>query len=509
MTAVRHLGQVHRRGRQGRAVGRAQTHDLDARAHDALDRLAARARELRLRLRSASSATSACPRSPAAPTSSPASSLRQPDRAGRGAARSSARGLGMAVEVFDERRAQPVAAQKGELVCTAPFPSMPVGFWNDPGRREATAPPISRRYPGVWCHGDYVELTEHDGVIIYGRSDAVLNPGGVRIGTAEIYRQVEQLDGGRREPRRSAQDWERRRARRAVRAPARRPRARRRRSSERIRRHIRDNTTPRHVPAQDRCRSPTSRAPRAARSSSSRCATSCTAGRSAIRLAPTPALALFAGRPELALSAPLWLAVHGGAGSAPAAEEEAVVGTNCAPRSRTRSSPVIARSRAAATRAGRGGGCRARARGLPWLNAGRGSVLCATGGGRDGRRRDGRRPRAPPPARSPACAACEPEDCWRRAPVLERSPHVLLAGTARIGSRASRAWRARRRKLRHRASPPAAGALAPSRSGAAARPTGGGTVGAVARDAQSHLAAATSTGEALAESSRAASRTAR
>ena len=73
-----------------------------------------------------------------------------------------------------------------------PFPSMPIGFWNDPDGRKYHAA-YFERFPGVWTHGDYCELTEHDGVIIYGRSDAVLNPGGVRIGTAEIYRQVEQL----------------------------------------------------------------------------------------------------------------------------------------------------------------------------------------------------------------------------------------------------------------------------------------------------------------------------
>ena len=103
-----------------------------------------------------------------------------------------ARGLGMKVEVFDED-GKPVRGEKGELVCTAPFPSMPIGFWNDPdGARYRAA--YFERFPGVWCHGDLAELTEHDGVVIYGRSDAVLNPGGVRIGTAEIYRQVEQLD---------------------------------------------------------------------------------------------------------------------------------------------------------------------------------------------------------------------------------------------------------------------------------------------------------------------------
>jgi acetoacetyl-CoA synthetase len=103
-----------------------------------------------------------------------------------------ARGLGMAVEVFDEEGNALGPGQKGELVCTRPFPSMPVGFWNDPdGSRYRAA--YFERYPGVWWHGDFIEITEHDGVIIYGRSDATLNPGGVRIGTAEIYRQVEKL----------------------------------------------------------------------------------------------------------------------------------------------------------------------------------------------------------------------------------------------------------------------------------------------------------------------------
>jgi acetoacetyl-CoA synthetase len=102
------------------------------------------------------------------------------------------RALGLAVDTFDER-GKPVRGVKGELVCTKPFPSMPVGFWNDPDGKKYRAAYFDR-FPNVWCHGDYVELTEHDGMVIYGRSDAVLNPGGVRIGTAEIYRQVEQLD---------------------------------------------------------------------------------------------------------------------------------------------------------------------------------------------------------------------------------------------------------------------------------------------------------------------------
>ena len=98
----------------------------------------------------------------------------------------------MRVDVFDAA-GRPVRGAKGELVCTMPFPSMPVGFWNDPDGRKYHAAYFDK-FPGVWCHGDYVELTNHDGMIIYGRSDAVLNPGGVRIGTAEIYRQVEQLE---------------------------------------------------------------------------------------------------------------------------------------------------------------------------------------------------------------------------------------------------------------------------------------------------------------------------
>ena len=101
------------------------------------------------------------------------------------------RGLAMRVEVWNDE-GQPVKGEKGELVCTAPFPCMPIYFWNDEDGAKYRAA-YFERFPGVWCHGDYVELTEHDGLIIYGRSDAVLNPGGVRIGTAEIYRQVEQL----------------------------------------------------------------------------------------------------------------------------------------------------------------------------------------------------------------------------------------------------------------------------------------------------------------------------
>lgn len=155
------------------------------------------------------------------------------------------RALGMRVEVFDEH-GRAVRGKKGELVCTMPFPSMPLGFWNDPDGRKYHAA-YFERFPGVWTHGDFVELTEHDGVIIFGRSDAVLNPGGVRIGTAEIYRQVEQVPDVL-ESLVIGQQWEGdERVVLFVKLrdgltldPA---------LIEAIRAHIRRNTTPRHVPA--------------------------------------------------------------------------------------------------------------------------------------------------------------------------------------------------------------------------------------------------------------------
>ena len=99
--------------------------------------------------------------------------------------------MGMAVDVYDEH-GHAVRGEKGELVCVKPFPSMPVMFWNDPdGSKYHNA--YFARFPGIWCHGDFAEITPHDGMIIHGRSDATLNPGGVRIGTAEIYAQVEQV----------------------------------------------------------------------------------------------------------------------------------------------------------------------------------------------------------------------------------------------------------------------------------------------------------------------------
>ena len=156
-----------------------------------------------------------------------------------------ARGLGMAVDVFDDG-GRPVRGTKGELVCAGPFPSMPLGFWGDAeGRRYRAA--YFERFPGVWCHGDYAEVTAHDGIVIHGRSDAILNPGGVRIGTAEIYRQVEQLDEIV-ESLAVGQQWER--DERVVLF------VRLREGLEldealvaRIKDQIRRNTTPRHVPA--------------------------------------------------------------------------------------------------------------------------------------------------------------------------------------------------------------------------------------------------------------------
>ena len=153
--------------------------------------------------------------------------------------------LGMAVEVFDDD-GKPVRGQKGELVCTRPFPSMPVGFWDDPGDARYRAA-YFETYPNIWRHGDYVELTEHNGIVIYGRSDATLNPGGVRIGTAEIYRQVEQLPEVE-EAIVVGQDWDGDvRVVLFVRLAA--GRALDEDLIKRIKTRIREGCTPRHVPA--------------------------------------------------------------------------------------------------------------------------------------------------------------------------------------------------------------------------------------------------------------------
>ena len=154
--------------------------------------------------------------------------------------------LGMQVEVFDDEGRPLPAGKPGELVCTAPFPSMPVGFWNDPdGAKYRGA--YFERFPGVWRHGDWVEHTAHGGLIVHGRSDAVLNPGGVRIGTAEIYRQVEQLDEVE-EGIVIGQDWEG--DVRVVLFVRLRPGLGLDDAlADRIRRQIRRHATPRHVPA--------------------------------------------------------------------------------------------------------------------------------------------------------------------------------------------------------------------------------------------------------------------
>jgi acetoacetyl-CoA synthetase len=155
------------------------------------------------------------------------------------------RGLGMKVEVWNDA-GRPVTGEKGELVCAAPFPSMPVGFWNDAaGSRYRAA--YFERFPGAWHHGDYALLTPRGGLVILGRSDAVLNPGGVRIGTAEIYRQVEQLPEVQESVVVGQEVGHDVRVVLFVRL--REGLVLDEALRERIRRQIRANTTPRHVPA--------------------------------------------------------------------------------------------------------------------------------------------------------------------------------------------------------------------------------------------------------------------
>ncbi len=155
------------------------------------------------------------------------------------------KGLGMDVQVWNEA-GQPVIAEKGELVCTHHFPSMPVGFWKDAdGEKFLSA--YFDTFPGVWAHGDYAEITEHDGLVIHGRSDAVLNPGGVRIGTAEIYRQVEKV-GEVMESIAIGQEWDGD-VRVVLFVRLRDGVALSDELQAQIRQVIRANTTPRHVPA--------------------------------------------------------------------------------------------------------------------------------------------------------------------------------------------------------------------------------------------------------------------
>jgi len=153
--------------------------------------------------------------------------------------------LGMAVEIFTDE-GESVVGQNGELVCTKAFPSMPVCFWQDEGDRKYHAA-YFEKFPGIWAHGDYAEITANGGMVIHGRSDAVLNPGGVRIGTAEIYRQVEKLDEVL-ESIAIGQNWED--DVRVVLFVVMRPGVMLNEELQaKIRKMIRDNTTPRHVPA--------------------------------------------------------------------------------------------------------------------------------------------------------------------------------------------------------------------------------------------------------------------
>jgi len=155
-------------------------------------------------------------------------------------------GLGMKVEVFDEA-GSPIVGEAGELVCSAAFPSMPVGFWDDPdGSRYREA--YFERFPGVWHHGDWMGITERGGAIMYGRSDSTLNPGGVRIGTSEIYRQVEQLEEVE-ESIAVGQETGDADQRIVLFVKLREGLQLTDELRDVIRRQIRENTTPRHVPA--------------------------------------------------------------------------------------------------------------------------------------------------------------------------------------------------------------------------------------------------------------------
>jgi acetoacetyl-CoA synthetase len=152
----------------------------------------------------------------------------------------------MAVAILDDDREPVPDGEKGELVCLKPFPSMPLGFWNDPGDAKYRAAYFDK-FPGIWCHGDFIARTPHGGYVIYGRSDATLNAGGVRIGTAEIYRQVEQIDEVV-ESLVIGQDWDNDtrivlfvRLREGVELTE--------ALEKRIKAQIRSNTTPRHVPS--------------------------------------------------------------------------------------------------------------------------------------------------------------------------------------------------------------------------------------------------------------------
>lgn len=155
-------------------------------------------------------------------------------------------GLGMAIAVYDEDGQNLPQGQKGELVCLVPFPCQPLCFWNDP-RGEKYHQAYFAKFPGIWHHGDFVELTAHQGLIIHGRSDAVLNPGGVRIGTAEIYRQVEQIPEVL-ESIAIGQDWHHD-VRVILFVKLQAGITLNDNLITQIKKRIKDNTTPRHVPA--------------------------------------------------------------------------------------------------------------------------------------------------------------------------------------------------------------------------------------------------------------------
>ena len=184
---LRYQREVSGRHCQGRPASGPRFRSA-APARDSLHRFAAGAGKFRLRVSSASRPTCSSPRFPAAPTSSRCFVLGNPLLpVQRGELQCA--GLGMAVEIYDEQ-GQPLAEGSGELVCERPFPVHAAGFWGDAdgGLYHAA---YFERFPGVWAHGDHAERTASGGFIIHGRSDAVLNPGGVRIGTAELYRAVE------------------------------------------------------------------------------------------------------------------------------------------------------------------------------------------------------------------------------------------------------------------------------------------------------------------------------
>jgi acetoacetyl-CoA synthetase len=155
------------------------------------------------------------------------------------------KGLGMDVQVWNDAGTA-VSGEKGELICAQHFPSMPVGFWKDDDGSKFRAA-YFETFPGIWAHGDYAEITEHNGLVIHGRSDAVLNPGGVRIGTAEIYRQVEKVEAVL-ESIAIGQAWEDD-VRVVLFVRLREGTALDDALQTQIRQVIRANTTPRHVPA--------------------------------------------------------------------------------------------------------------------------------------------------------------------------------------------------------------------------------------------------------------------